>query len=70
MLAAVLRRLVADGKIRVTSDHFPNPKSMHGLKVSQRKSDVHLFGADYDGIVRTYTETNALQAIVDALEAE
>ena len=43
---------------------------MHGLVVSQRKSDVHLFGADYDGIIRTYVETNVLQAIADALGAE
>ena len=68
MLAAVLRRLVADGKIRVDSEDYPdNRKSMHGLIVSQRKSNIHLFGADYDGVVRTYVETNALQAIADAL---
>ena len=70
MLAAVIRRLIADGKIRIDSEHYPNNKSMHGLVVSQRKSDVHLFGSDYDGIVQTYTETNALQALADALGAE
>jgi hypothetical protein len=62
MLAGALRRLVADGKIRVAGKDYPD--------VSQRKHDVHLFGADYDGIARTYTETNALQAMADALGEE
>lgn len=70
MLAAVLRRLIADGKIKLDSEIYPNNKSMHGLVVSQRKHDIHLFGSDYDGVVRTYVETSVLQAMADALGEE
>ena len=67
MLAAVLKRLIEDGKIRVCGMLYPNLKSMNGREVSQRKSDTHLFGSDHDGVIRSYDETNALQAIADAL---
>lgn len=67
MVRATIRRLIADGKIRVERQIARNPKSMHGLEVSQRKSDLHLFGKEHDGMIRTYVETNVLQAMADAL---
>jgi len=67
MLAAVLRRLIADARIRIDGVHCADYKSMHGQSVRQRKMDVHLFGSDYDGVLRSYVETNVLQAMADAL---
>jgi hypothetical protein len=68
MLAAVLRRLIADGKIKVRIIRAANLKSMHGVDVRNRKTNVHLFGPKHDGLHRVYSETNVLQAMADALE--
>lgn len=68
MLAAALRRLAADGKTQVEF-RTQNRKSQHGMEVRRRKEEPHLFGKQHDGLVRYYSETNVLQAIVDALEA-
>ena len=70
MLAASLRRLVAAGKIRLASEEPYDDKSMHGMVRQNRKTLVHLFGGAWDGKLRTYAGTNALQAIADALLKE
>lgn len=69
MLASTIRRLIADGKIRIAVEESLNDKSMHGMTRSNIKSRQRLFGKEYDCVVRAYSATNALQAISDALAA-
>lgn len=67
MLAAVLRRLIADGKIKVHSEEDLNYKSMHGMDRRNLHNRQQLFGKEIDGKVRTYTGTNVLEAIAQIL---
>ena len=69
MIASAIRRLIADGKIRLHSEEELNLKSMHGGDIRNRNHRKHTMGKEYDGLRRSYIGTNVLEALVDALEA-
>ena len=67
MLTASLRRLIANGKIRLHDEKRPNQKSMHGIERLEIERNRQIFGEDHDGVIRSYVETNALEALAQAL---
>jgi hypothetical protein len=67
MISSALRRLVADGKIRVDESSVLDMKSMHGHVRRVLNHRAQVMGRECDGIRRTYVGTNVLQAIADAL---
>jgi hypothetical protein len=67
MLEASLRRLIANGKIKVEVYGERNAKSMHGIERANIENDRLLFGKKYDGKLRYYSRTNALEALAKAL---
>lgn len=72
MLAAALRDLIADGKIKIHVElmRVRDERSMHGAIRRNREHEIHLFGKEHDGATRIYTKTNVLQAMADALGDE
>lgn len=67
MIKAALRRLIEDGKIRVHAEETLNLHSGHGGDRRNIEFRRNLFGKEFDGTVRSYSATNVLQAIADAL---
>lgn len=67
MISAVLRRLVSDGKIKVSAETVLDTKSTHGTIRSNLQHRAHMLGSECDGVARTYAGTNVLQAMADAL---
>ena len=70
MLAASLRRLITGGKIRLLMEIERNRRSMHGLDRLSIRDERCLFGQDYDGKMRYYIISNALDAMVEALSKD
>jgi len=67
MVEGSLRRLIANGKIRLFMELQQDHKSMHGTVRRNIKRDSHLFGKNHDGKMRHYVPSNVLEALVEAL---
>lgn len=69
MLRSTLKRLLADGRIKIVVEEDLNIKSMHGMERRNLDHRQRMFGKEYDGKVRTYARINVLEGMVQALEA-